>query len=468
MNKKPVYLKRIEYPDFGEAAPIIFPSVDELESRLQKCRKKMHERGLSHLVVYGDREHFANLMYLVHFDPRFEEALLIIDASSTPLLLVGNECVSHLSVSPLYNAKKLRHERYQSFSLVGQPRDESRSLENIFRSEGISSTSKIGCVGWKYFNESEFSNAKKQIDIPSFITDTLRSVSGFENIENATDLLISSEFGLKSNLSAFEIAHFEWSNSIGSNAMKHLLQNFKTGVTDFELIREYQYNGYPLGCHIGFKSSGNQHIGLSSPVGAEVKLGEPCSTGIAYWGSNICRAGWVAKNENDLPQSAKGYVDNFATPYFAACCEWYSHLKIGTKGKDIRSLIDKHLPFDQFGVFLNPGHLIHYEEWMSSPIYKDSEEEIRSGMYIQVDIIPRSKNYFSSRMEEGIIIADDDLQRELKDKYPDTYARCIARRNFMQDVLGISLPKEILPLSNIPAIVPPFFLDHTTVMSLKP
>lgn len=468
MNKKPVFLKRIEYPDFGTSAPVIFPAVDELELRIKKCREKMQERGLSHLVVYGDREHFANLMYLVHFDPRFEEALLIIDSSNTPILLVGNECVSHLSVSPLYNVSKLRYERYQPFSLVSQPRDESRSLECILRAEGIDQTSKVGCVGWKYFDESEFSNAKKRIDIPSFITDTLRSISGYDGVENATDLLISSEYGLKSNLSAFEIAHFEWSNAMGSDAMRGLLQNFRTGVTDFELIREYQYSGYPLGCHIGFKSSGNQHIGLSSPVGSEVKKGEPCSTGIAYWGSNICRAGWVAADENDLPESAKGYVENFAAPYFAACCEWYSHLKIGTKGGVLRSLIDRLLPFDQFGVFLNPGHLIHYEEWMSSPIYKDSQEEIRSGMYMQVDIIPRSKNYFSSRMEEGVVIADDCLQGELRERYPETYARCMARRHFMQEVLGICLPKEVLPLSNIPAIVPPFFLSHTTVLSLIP
>lgn len=465
MNEQ-IYLKRIAYPDFGKAQPVIYPSVEELENRLVNCRRLMKERRLSHLVVYGDREHFSNLMYLTHFDPRFEEALLIIDLENTPLLLVGNECVGHLSVSPLYNAKKLRYERYQSFSLVDQPRNESRFLDNIFESEGISNRSKVGCIGWKYFNESEFKDSKKKIDIPSFITDTLREIVGYNNIENHTDLLIAPSYGLKSNLSAFEIAHFEWANSMGSDAMKNLLLNFRDEVTDFELIREYQYSGYPLGCHIGFKSSGNQHIGLSSPVGSIIKRGEPCSTGIAYWGSNICRAGWVARNEDDLPDTAKGYVQKFAAPYFAACCEWYQYMRIGVKGGAIRSLIDKLLPFDKFGVFLNPGHLSHYDEWMSSPIYKDSEEEIKSGMYIQVDIIPRSSNYFSSRMEEGIVIADDILREELKDKYPDTYKRCMDRRAFMLNVLGINLPKEVLPLSNIPAIVPPYFLDSNLVLSL--
>ena len=41
----------------------------------------MEERKLTHLVVYGDREHFANLAYLTGFDPRFEEAVLIVGAN---------------------------------------------------------------------------------------------------------------------------------------------------------------------------------------------------------------------------------------------------------------------------------------------------------------------------------------------------------------------------------------------------
>jgi len=462
-----VVLKEIDYPDFGIAAPVIYPPVSELEKRIASCREIMNERNLSHILVYGDREHFGNLMYLTHFDPRFEEALLIINAIDNPLLLVGNECVSHLTISPLYNAGKLRFERFQSFSLVSQPRNESRKLDTIFKEEGIGPDSKVGCVGWKYFDSSEFDDCRTRIDFPAFIADSLRSVCKFEHVMNATDILISPGYGLKTCLSPFEIAHFEWANVMGSEGMKHLLQNFKAGVTDFELIKEYQYTGYPLGCHIGIKSTGNHHIGLSSPVGAEIVKGDPCSTSIAYWGSNINRAGWVAHDENDLPEKAKGYVENFAAPFFYACCQWYKQMKIGTKGKELRKLIDDLLPFEDFNVYLNPGHLSHFEEWLSSPIYRDSEDEIKSGMYIQVDIIPRSPDYFSSRMEEGIVIADQALRNKLKEQYPETYNRCMARRHFMTDTLGIELPDEILPLSNIPAIVPPFFLNYKTVLSLK-
>ncbi|WP_165021638.1 hypothetical protein [Dysgonomonas sp. ZJ279] len=468
MKNENVYLKEINWPEFGLASPIIYPEAEEIENRISKCREMMEHRNLTHLVVYGDREHFANLMYLAHFDPRFEEALMIISKEGAPLMLVGNECVGHLTVSPLYNAGKLRYERYQPFSLISQPRDESRGLAEILRGEGINDDSKVGCMGWKYYSDIEFADYQKAIEIPSFIVDKLRSICGYDNVLNASDILMSPAYGLKSILSAFEIAHFEFVNVMASEGLKNLFKNFRAGITDFELIAEHHYTGYPLGCHTGIKSSGNQHIGLSSPVGAIIKKGEPCSTGIAYWGSNICRAGWVAENESDLPEYAREYVQNLAAPYFYACAQWYETMKIGTKGKVFRELIDKLLPFDDFGVYLNPGHLIHFDEWVSSPIYKDSEDEIRSGMYLQVDIIPRSKKYFSSRMEDGIVIADEKLQKELKEQYPDTYNRCMARRTFMIEELGINLPEEILPLSNIPAIVPPFFLNSKKILSLKP
>lgn len=468
MKEKQVYLKELDWPEFGIAQPLPEPSVNEIEDRISNCRKAMQKAGLTHLVIYGDREHFANLMYLTHFDPRFEEALLIINETDIPLLLVGNECVGHMSVSPLYNVGRLRYERYQPFSLLNQPRNDSRKLKDIFLTEGMNRESHVGCVGWKYFSSLEFTNYKTQIELPSFIVDTLRTICTYDHVVNATAILMSPETGLRTFCSAYEIAFFEFSNVMASEGMKNLLKNFRTDISDFELIKEYQYSGYPLNCHVGIKSSGNLHYGLSSPVGATIRLGDPCSTNIGYWGSNICRAGWVAENENDLPQSASNYIENFLSPYFRACYEWFKNMKIGTKGKVLREIIDTYLPFENFGVFLNPGHLIHLDEWLSSPIYEGSEEEIRSGMYFQVDIIVRSPNYFSTRMEDGIVIADKKLQQQLKELYPEVYNRCISRREFMIQKLGFSLPEEILPLSNITGLIAPFFLNYRKVLSFNP
>jgi Xaa-Pro aminopeptidase len=83
---------QIGWPEFGQAVyPPQTPGA-ELEQRINQLRTRMEDRKLTHLVVYGEREHFANLAYLTGFDPRFEEAVLIFGPGSTPLLVVGNEC----------------------------------------------------------------------------------------------------------------------------------------------------------------------------------------------------------------------------------------------------------------------------------------------------------------------------------------------------------------------------------------
>jgi hypothetical protein len=71
-------------------------------------------------------------------------------------------------------------------------------------------------------------------------------------------------------------------------------------------------------------------------------------------------------------------------------------------------------------------------------------------------------------MEDGLVIADAELRAQLEQQYPDLYARCQQRRAFMIDTLGYPVPEEVLPLSNIPAIVPPFLLSPNTVFALKP
>ena len=46
---------------------------------LERLRARCDEEGYDRLVVYADREHSANLAYLTGFDPRFEEAALVVD-----------------------------------------------------------------------------------------------------------------------------------------------------------------------------------------------------------------------------------------------------------------------------------------------------------------------------------------------------------------------------------------------------
>jgi hypothetical protein len=45
----------------------------------------------------------------------------------------------------------------------------------------------------------------------------------------------------------------------------------------------------------------------------------------------------------------------------------------------MQAAMDAALPFETFGVTLNPGHLIHHDEWLSLPIFPDSDLPLRSG-----------------------------------------------------------------------------------------
>ena len=77
--------------------------------------KRASAAGYDALLVYGDREHFANLAYLTGYDPRFEEALLVLLPGRKPALLLGNEGMAYSGVSPV----EIERVLYQSFSLLG-------------------------------------------------------------------------------------------------------------------------------------------------------------------------------------------------------------------------------------------------------------------------------------------------------------------------------------------------------------
>jgi len=457
-------LIEIDWPEFGDVD--VPPQIEAAEYRahLAAARREMEQRGLTHLVVYGDREHFANIQYLTGYDPRFEEALLIVRAEGKPLLLVGNEGEGYLPVSPLYVTGEVRGERYQSFSLIDQPRGASRPLRDILAGEGIGAGSKVGCIGWKYYTEQEFPDPAHKLELPAFIVDLLRELAGQEAVVNATDLFMHAGYGLRAKCSVAELAYLEYAGVRASEAMKRMLLGMREGMRDFELVAQMGYTGEPLNCHVTFGTDDNRDKSLSGPVGAILRRGSVFSSNVAYFGSNVCRAGWIAESADDLPADARDYMEAFAGKYFAVMGEWFRLLKIGTTGDTLYRVIADHLP--GFGITLPPGHLIHMDEWLSAPVYAGSTIPIQSGMVMQVDVIPSSSVYFSTRMEDGMAIADAALRAELQAKYPAAYTRCQARRRFMIDTLGFELAEEVLPLSNIPVIVPPFLLKPRQIFAL--
>jgi hypothetical protein len=136
-------------------------------------------------------------------------------------------------------------------------------------------------------------------------------------------------------------------------------------------------------------------------------------------------------------------------------------------GGDVWARMRAMLPLDRFNVTLNPGHLIGLDEWMSSPIAEGSEIPLDSGMAMQCDVIPSHPVYASTRMEDGYVIADDDLRADLARDFPDVAARCAERQGFMRAVIGLDVPDSLLPLADTCGIIAPFLLDPGQVISLR-
>jgi Xaa-Pro aminopeptidase len=451
-------LVEIDLPDFGmpEAMPQIPARV--YQERLTKLRERALNRAYDYLVVYADREHSANLSYLTGFDPRFEEAVLLIGLTGEPAILVGNECYGMAGAAPL----SMRRHLFQDLSLPGQPRDRSQSLPEILAEEGIHRGSHVGIIGWKDYSDREL------MEVPAFIVDLLRRLTGpTGTVENANDLLIGAADGLRVINEVEQLAAFEYAACHTSHGVRQLLRGLEPGMTEQEAVRLLEWNGMPLSCHLMLTAGPRASVGLLSPGDRPIERGDRFTVAFGIWGALNCRAGFVVEDGDELAPEISDYVDRLVGPYFEAVAEWYRALRVGQTGGVLHEIIDRHLGDPFFGIFLNPGHQIHLDEWVNSPIAPGSMIELRSGMAFQVDVIPATGgNYFTTNIEDGIAIADDSLRAAFAADYPAAWARIQARRDFMANDLGIHLHPDVLPFSNIPAYLAPFLLRPDRVMTI--
>jgi hypothetical protein len=451
-------LSELELPDFGPPGPSPEIPAELYPQRLERIRERADERGYQQLIVYADREHSANLAFLTGFDPRFEEALLIVGPDGPPAILVGNECYGMAGAAPL----PMRRELYQELSLPRQPRNRSRPLADILAAEGIGPGSRVGVIGWKDYRD------RTRIDVPAFLVDELRRISGPSGrVENATDLLIDPATGLRVTNEVEQLAAFEHAASRTSNGVRRLLFGLQPGLTERQAVRLLEWDGTPLSCHLMLTAGPRASYGLLSPGDRVIERGDRFTVAFGIWGALNCRAGFVVEASDELPAAISDYLDRLVAPYFAAVAEWYGALHVGQTGGVLHEIIDRRLGDPFFGIFLNPGHQIHLDEWVSSPISPGSTVELGSGMALQVDIIPATGgDYFTTNIEDGIALADDSLRAEFAARYPDAWARIQARRRFMGETLGIELHPDVLPFSNIPAYLPPFLLRPDKAMTL--
>lgn len=453
----------VAHPEIGLPTDLPEIPADVYAERLRRVRHAMAQEGLDTLVIYADREHFANFHYLVGFEPRFEEGLLIVHQEGKPAVMLGNEClvlaeVSKIPVEPMLS---------QILSLPNQPMDRSPSLEDQLRSAGLKQNAKVGIVGWKYF--THIPNPESTFDVPHFILEAVFRVVGDEQrVVNATPLFIAPDKGLRTTAEPAQIAVMEFSSSLASSGIDQLIRHLRPGVRELELAEHMVSKGQPLSCHPMVASGSRAKYGLLSPSSKALSLGDEFTVALGVQGGLTARAGYIADTEADLPEAAQDWIDKVVKPYYAAVASWYETVGIGVPGGALYDTIQAIIPKEEFGWGLNPGHLISMEEWQSSPIYAGSNIGLRSGMALQMDIILNPPApYFRAYVEDGIVLADSDLREALKTEFPDVWQRMEQRRRFMIEELGINLKPEVLPMSNIPALLRPLLLNKEKAMCVR-
>ena len=459
-----VALKTMSLPEFGE--PTVMPLIPRAthEVRIEALLARGVREGFDAFVIYGDREHAANVAYLSGYDPRFEETLLVIVPGKEPKLLVGSEGWGYAEICDGPYERVL----YQTFSLPAQPRDRSDALPDILAACGLKAGHKIGAIGWKPFGAGDAGFGETALDLPSFIADTLRTLAGGKGaVRNAADLLMNPADGLRAINEVDQLAAFEFAATFSSQGVRNVLQSVEPGMTELQAARLMGINGLPQCCHPMLSAGKRAPYGLPSPRLDIIKRGDPITMAYGIQGSLNARAGFLVESAAELPQAIRDYVEKLVAPYFSAVVDWYETVGIGVAGGALWKAVHDRIGDPFFGVALNPGHLVHIDEWMHSPVFSGSDVKLRSGMALQVDIIPATgTDYFTTNIEDGIALADEALREEIAARYPEAWHRIEARRAFMSDVLGIRLKPEVLPFSNIPAFLPPFWLSRNSAMAV--
>ena len=451
----PVALRDIVVPDFG--VPLEAPRIPAA-TYAARCDEAYARAGSDWLVVYADREHHANMAFLSGFEPRFEEALLLLGPGRRRCLVVGNE---GLGYAPEAGLPGLDVALAQSFSLMGQDRSRKPNLEAVLRDAGLSAGQTIGLVGWKYLEPPEWERPGPGFFVPHYLVALLGDIAGApEALKDTTSVLMHPTAGLRSTIDADQIALHEWGAARASAAVWRIVTGTQLGVSEMAAAARMGYAGEVLTAHVMYATGDSRHpvIGLRSPGGRILERGDGAATAIGFWGGLSARAGLIAEDDEAFLKTA--------AVYFEALIAWYEAAEIGTTGGEVFEAVGAALARGGLSSALNPGHLTGHDEWIHTPIRPGSAERIASGMPFQVDIIPTPlPDGWALNCEDGVVFADDSLSAELKARHPAAFERIEARRQFVRDRLGVAIRDSILPLSSTPLCLPPFWLAPGRLMA---
>lgn len=452
-----VTLRQLELPEIQ--IPEIQPQIPT-EVYEARCQSALEKGGCDWFVVYADREHAANIAFLTGFEPRFEEALFLIGKNHQRVIITGNESVSYTPRAGLPGISVLLS---QSMSLLGQDRTVKPDLVSVLAEAGIRQGDIVGLAGWKYLTKSEWMSDRPTFHASAFVVDALYSAAGEGALRDVTDVLMHPSYGLRTRVDVHQIALQEWGAARASAAVWRMLSAARPAETELMAASRMGYAGEVLSAHIMFSSSNAAEgpvVGLASPGGRVLREGDGITTAVGYCGGLSSRAGLLSKMDDDFLNVAKAYFTGLVT--------WYQHADIGVEGGHLHDAVVSALAAGGLNSALNPGHLVGYDEWVSSPIYPASSERIVSGMPFQVDVIPTPVRVGAAlNCEDAVTFADESLRNTLKTQYPDVWARIEQRRKFMATEIGLDLKPSILPLSNTPLCLPPFWLASSALLTLN-
>ena len=338
-------------------------------------------RATSISSIYADREHSANLAYLTGFDPRFEEAVLIVGPDGDPAILVGNECWGMAGAAPL----PMRRHRFQDLSLPGQPRDRSAPLAEILARRASGRAAASASSAGRRMPSRDMS------DVPAYLVDDAarRPPGATGSVENATDLFIDAADGLRVVNEVEQLAAFEWAALPDLARRAALLARTAAGHDRARGGGAARLERLAAVLPSDADRRPARRVRPAQPGRPADRARRPVHHGLRDLG----RA--------DLPGRLRGRGRRRAARRRSTTTSsgWWARTsprspsgtgRCASARRAVRSktIIARRLGDPFFGIFLNPGHQIHLDEWVNSPISPGSTIELRSGMALQVDIIP--------------------------------------------------------------------------------
>jgi hypothetical protein len=172
-------------------------------------------------------------------------------------------------------------------------------------------------------------------------------------------------------------------------ASRRIIHAARPGMTEYDAVRAMMLDGFhAVRPHQHVRRPPRQ-IRPAQPSIARIEKGDPIVVGFRPHGRPQLPGRLHGGDARRTAASIRDYVEKLVAPYFERRRQaWYDTVGIGVAGGTVYDAVMSRLADPFFGIGLNPGHLIHLDEWVHSPMKKGSTQKLVSGMALQCDIIP--------------------------------------------------------------------------------